>query len=105
MGTLSMSTKIAILSVAMVVIALVITVVINKEEYANRISDLVRNDMIAVATSYGQSFRKADSFRRSSFMILWAMRSFQTTAMVIFTLYLRTEPCCIIRHPRKSESR
>lgn len=55
MGTLSMSTKIAILSVAMVVIALVITVVINKEEYANRISDLVRNDMIAVATSYGQA--------------------------------------------------
>lgn len=55
MGTLSMAFKLAGLILILVIAAELVAIVVTKNSYSNKISGLIREDMIAIATSYGAS--------------------------------------------------
>lgn len=55
MGSLNMSTKIAVLSIILVLFTMFVTITISRMAYSTRISDLVKENMISLAESYGKS--------------------------------------------------
>ncbi len=55
MGTLDISTKIAIMVVVFLGINTFLCIFVSRNSYSTRVQDVIREDMIATATSYGKS--------------------------------------------------
>lgn len=59
MGRLTLSTKIAILTVLLVAASLLIVIFATKEAYSDRMADMIKEEMTAIAISYGNAVETA----------------------------------------------